>query len=165
MKKGAAVKVDNKAWIALKKRLRTIGQTGAHVKVGVLGEAVHDGPKPISMVELAAVHEFGSPSIGVPERSFIRAGLKDDRDGMVRLLNDAARGIVAGTMSVETGLGRLGLWAQNAIKRKITGGDIPPPLKPRTIARKGSSKPLVDTGQLVNSITFEVVMAGGPKSE
>ena len=31
-----------------------------------------------------------------------------------------------------------------------------PPLAPETIARKGSAKPLVDTGHMLNSVDYEV---------
>ncbi|MEM8168046.1 hypothetical protein Q4R38_18910, partial [Morganella morganii] len=41
------------------------------------------------------------------------------------------------------------------VKRKIQSG-INPELDPKTVARKGSSKPLIDTGNLLQSITYEV---------
>jgi hypothetical protein len=45
------------------------------------------------------------------------------------------------------------------IKQRIANG-IAPPNSPYTIARKGSSKPLIDTGQLRNSITYQVEIGG-----
>jgi hypothetical protein len=41
-----------------------------------------------------------------------------------------------------------------------SGAGVPPPLKPATIARKGSSRPLVDTGRLLSAITWVVTLAG-----
>ncbi|MEY0908199.1 hypothetical protein AB7180_15570, partial [Providencia rettgeri] len=41
------------------------------------------------------------------------------------------------------------------VKRKIQAG-INPPLDPKTVKRKKSSKPLIDTGNLLQSITYEV---------
>jgi hypothetical protein len=38
---------------------------------------------------------------------------------------------------------------------------VPPPNSPRTIARKGSSKTLIDTSQMINSIRAEVVLPDG----
>jgi hypothetical protein len=49
----------------------------------------------------------------------------------------------------------MGLAAENAVKRKILTGKFAP-LKPATIKRKGHSKPLIDTGQLYDSITSQV---------
>ena len=41
------------------------------------------------------------------------------------------------------------------IQDKIRSGDFKP-LKPETIRRKGSSKPLIDKGQMVNSINIKI---------
>ena len=55
-----------------------------------------------------------------------------------------------------TALQRIGLWAQSEIQQRISDG-IPPQNAPYTINKKGSSTPLVDTGQLRSSISFKVV--------
>ena len=50
-----------------------------------------------------------------------------------------------------------GAFLEGKIKEKITLSDPDwPPLKPQTIKRKGSSKPLIDTGRLRNSIIHKV---------
>ena len=50
-----------------------------------------------------------------------------------------------------------GAFLEGRIKEKITEGDPDwPPLRPETIKRKGSSKPLIDTGKLRASITHKV---------
>lgn len=148
------VKVDDKAWKQLARHLKSIKREGASIRVGVLSSATREDGA--DMVVIAAVHEFGSPSIGVPERSFIRSGIREERDSLVKLLNVVARSIVGEKMTVDEGLGRLGLWAQTVVRKKIISGTITPPLAASTIARKGSDKPLIDTGQLVNSITWEI---------
>ena len=49
----------------------------------------------------------------------------------------------------------IGLFVKGLIQGRMSAG-IPPPLKASTIARKGSSKPLINTGQLRASIDYEV---------
>ncbi|AIY89894.1 phage virion morphogenesis protein [Geoglobus acetivorans] len=50
-----------------------------------------------------------------------------------------------------------GSFLEGKVKEKITQGDPDwPPLKPETIRRKKSSKPLIDTGRLRDSITHKV---------
>lgn len=50
-----------------------------------------------------------------------------------------------------------GAFLEWKIKEKITHSDPEwPPLKPETIKRKRSSKPLIDTGRLRNSITHKI---------
>ena len=45
---------------------------------------------------------------------------------------------------------------RDAVRRVLTQAGIAPPLKPATIARKGSSTPLINTGQLRSAITWRV---------
>lgn len=56
---------------------------------------------------------------------------------------------------------RVGSYGSSQIKKGIVsgapGGQALAPLSPITIARKGSSKPLIDHGDLVGSITYQIV--------
>jgi hypothetical protein len=135
----------------------------SHVKVGVLlskgGSATT--PEGISMVELAGIHEFGAPNAGIPERSFIRStfargGLGSA--GFRALSEKLSKAIVTGKISVAQAYEMFGSWGAGQVKATITEGPgVPPPLKPATIKRKKSDRPLVDTGSMKNSISYEVV--------
>lgn len=147
-------------WEELKERNREAGKT--HVRVGVFGTETHEGSADLTMVELAAIHEFGSPAANIPERSFIRATLNAKHDEIAKLLTGAAKAVVKGTVTVERALNIIGTAVVKDIKVRITSGPgIPPPLKDATIKHKGSSRPLVDTGQLKNAITHVVVTGEG----
>ena len=52
--------------------------------------------------------------------------------------------------------GRLGAFTTNLLKQYITIGSHLTPNKSATILKKGSSRPLVDSGRLVNSISWEI---------
>ena len=58
---------------------------------------------------------------------------------------------------------RVGNYGASEVKKGIVsgvpGGQTFAPLSPVTVARKGSSKPLVDKGDLVGSITYQVIDA------
>jgi hypothetical protein len=142
-------------WTELKNKLELMGKANSHVKVGVLSTDLHSSG--FSIAELAAVHEFGSRDGRIPQRSFIGETLKQEQPQLVKVVSALASQVIRSKATVAEALERLGLWSSNAIKRRITGTDIPPPLKTSTINRKGSSKPLIDTGQLLNSISYEVV--------
>jgi phage gpG-like protein len=59
---------------------------------------------------------------------------------------------------LENQLGLVGQQVVSDVKGRILEGEgIPPPNAPSTVRRKGSSRPLVDTGQLLNSLTYQVV--------
>ena len=62
-------------------------------------------------------------------------------------------------MTLPRALGLLGARMSADMKMTIKNR-IPPPLQPETIRRKGSDVPLIDTGQLINSITWAVLTKG-----
>lgn len=132
----------------------------SHVKVGILGADARrksaDGT--LSMSELGLVHEYGTRDGRVPERSFIRRTFNQNRPELTKVCAEAAKRFIAGE-DMERVLNKLGAWGAAKVKATITEGEgVPPPLKQATIDRKGSSRPLVDTGQLKNSITWVVWM-------
>ncbi|HQL09719.1 MAG TPA: hypothetical protein PLE35_08990, partial [Lentisphaeria bacterium] len=72
--------IDPKALDRLRQRLVDAGKV---VNVGVpAGRKEKDGT-PVAMI--AAVHEFGSPSQGIPERPFLRVAVQRNRQKYVRL--------------------------------------------------------------------------------
>lgn len=106
----------------------------------------------LTVREVAAFHEFG---LGVPRRSFIRDWYDPN---VARIRARAARVselVIRGERKAKQGGELLGLWAQGEIQQRIADG-IGPKLELATIKRKGSNKPLIDTGQLRSSITFKV---------
>lgn len=129
--------------------------SGHQVKVGILRDSgKHDGSD-LTVAHIAAIHEFGAPNANIPERSFMRATMDEKSSEIAALAKKLMRGVVEGKSSETTALGLLGAFIQSLFRAKINSG-LKPPLKPATISRKGSSKPLIDTGQLINSIDFEV---------
>jgi len=143
--------VNDEEWQSLKKRLKE----EAYVKIGVISASAvdHDG---VSMAELAAFHEFGT--INVPERSFMRRTLADKAELIRETQVKLARAVVLKKMSLNNAHEALGLVVSTEMKKTITeGAGVPPPLAQSTIDRKGSDRPLVDTGRLVGAISHLVV--------
>ncbi|QHJ84130.1 MAG: hypothetical protein [Bacteriophage sp.] len=102
---------------------------------------------------IAYVHEFG---IGVPERSFLRSTVLEQGQKYLAIQRDnIIPAIKGGAMTADEAYRRLGIVASNDVKLKITNGPFTA-LDQKTIDRKGSSKPLIDTGELRQSITYEV---------
>lgn len=130
------------------------------VKIGVLGgthEPGTDKGKAISNIALAKIHEYGTDTI--PERSFIRSTVFENEPMIVELIKMVKTNIYKGTMTVEKALDIIGLQVQTLMRNKIRDGDPSwPPLSELTILKKGSSKPLIDTGQLLKSITYKKVI-------
>jgi len=93
--------------------------------------------------------------IVIPERSFLRATFDQKTDNIAKTAKKLQNQVIAGKLDTKKALETLGLYIKGLIQRRISSG-IPPPLKPATIKRKGSSKPLIDTGQLRASIDHKV---------
>lgn len=152
------VNINDKVWKRLRKKVASVDRS--YVKVGVLASRGGNEKRDtgITMVELAAIHEFGSPAAHIPERSFIRRTFDEKKDDLNALIVRLARAIVTDKKTVAQALGLLGAWGATEVKKTITADKpIPPPLQLATIARKKSDRPLVDTGRLVDAIQWEVV--------
>jgi hypothetical protein len=145
-------------WNDLANRIAELSR-GAHVKVGVQGSeasAAH-AKSDITVVEAASIHEFGAK--GIPERSFIRATMDAHETALQKRAAELGRGILLGALEEHQALALLGEDAVGKIKQRIVDR-IPPPNAPATVAKKGSDVPLVDTGQLLGSITYSIEGAG-----
>jgi len=141
--------------------LRRLAQQLADANREVL-VGVPAGPKEANgttVALVAVVHEFGSPDHGIPERSFLRAGVRRAKPKLDKLNIGNLQRVLAGKQTVTGALEQLGAVAAGEVKREFEIGDFVPN-SPATIARKKSSRPLIDSGQLKQSITWKV----GPPS-
>lgn len=128
------------------------------VKVGFpKGEAGSD------IVQRAAWNEFGTrggASGGgwggpVPERPFMRNAMRSNRGKYQRAMATGAREIFRSGTSMRSILSRLGILAQGDIQQEIVALRSPPN-SPVTIRMKGSSNPLIDTGEMRQRTTWKV---------
>jgi phage gpG-like protein len=130
-------------------------KTQPYVAVGVIGNKAEEPRGQINNATLAAIHEFGTEDGHIPARSFLRSTFREKRSAMLSLTKDLYSKVIFRKLSVEEALAIIGEKFVSEIKAKITAG-IPPPNAESTIKQKGSSTPLIDTGQLINSITYKV---------
>jgi len=154
-------------------------KTKPHVKIGVLQEDFgkeKETPtgveKDATLGEVAVYNEFGTlppnggvgkhgPVHGTPERSFIRSTADENRKyDWPAYADELRKEVVAGRMTTDRMLGLMGQRIKKDIQMKIRS-NVPPPNAPSTIAAKGGKdKTLINTGQLLNSINYEVVRTG-----
>jgi phage gpG-like protein len=113
-------------------------------------------PKPITIAQIAAIHEFGSKDGTIPERSFMRSAIDANKKQIEKLLKKLLLAVLEGKQTRKVALGLVGEFVSSKMKKRITDG-LKPALKAATVKRKkGKSTPLIDTGQLINSIDWEV---------
>lgn len=95
---------------------------------------------------------FGGP---IPERPFMRGAMRANRGKYQRAMSAGAREILQSGSSLRSVLSRLGIIAQGDIQSEITSLQSPPN-SPTTIRLKGSSNPLIDTGEMRQKVTWKV---------
>lgn len=143
----------DRGWRRIEREVRR-SRGKPHVQVGVFGVEAAKDHGGIPNVDVAAIHELGlDPRI--PERSSIRGTVDERRKRITTAIRKSADLTLQGLLSMHAALERVGLYVQGQIRQRISTG-IPPPNAPATVARKGSSTPLIDTGQLRASIDYEV---------
>lgn len=136
----------------VKKRFKKSGT----VDVGIIDAGAHkdeEGLGEQTVAEIAFLNEFGGPRN--PERSFMRSTIKEKKKAVIALQKKLLVQIREGEMTIEKALGLIGKFMASAMSQKVVKLRDPPN-SPATIAAKGSSNPLIDTSQMVNSITYEV---------
>ena len=150
-------------------RKATKGLDGVKIQVGVLGEQAW----------LAAIHEYGckikvTPKmraylhsqglhlkkttgyITIPERSFLRAGFDENEKQILDKTDKLIPDVLNGTLSENEFYKVVGLLMKSAIQDYAV--ELPyPPNHPFTAKKKKSTNPLVDTGDMIGAIDYEVV--------
>lgn len=137
----------------MRENLKTASKGGG-VSVGIHAQegAQSEEGGAATVLDVALWNEFG---LGVPERSFIRAWVDENASVNKEKLRKAMAMVVRGQKTLEQALELIGLNFQGGVQKKIAAG-VPPPNAPSTIAQKGSSTPLINKGQMRQSVTFQV---------
>lgn len=127
---------------------------GPAVDVGVIGQ--HAAEAHGEGITVAMVAEWAELGIGQPMRSWLRGWIEASGPEIEKRLAAETKAVLAGERTRAQALARVGVWAVGEIQKRIAAG-IDPPNAESTIDKKGSSTPLIDTGQVRSSITSRVV--------
>lgn len=162
---GVKHKTTKNEFPEMKKQIKLIDGEG--VEVGVLqGESKW----------LASIHEYGcnipvtdkmrkylhgqglhlkasTTHIKIPERSFLRTGYDENRADVCKKASKMMADVTSGKMDAEALFKGVGLELSSVIKDYAR--DLNSPANhPFTVEQKGSSNPLVDTGDMIGGITW-----------
>ena len=158
----------------------------SYTSVGV-HKGVRRSDSSIDMAQLAHIHEFGininvtdrmrgflhyigihlKPSTGqirIPSRPFMRSWADGNRVKLGNFAKGLYLKVLSNAITAERALGLLGEFGVSGLQKNFTAGEFQP-LHPATIANRenGGTRPLVDTGQLRNSITHVEYMGRKPE--
>lgn len=130
------------------------------LKVGFFEHSRYPDGTPIAGI--AYIQENGSVKNNIPSRPFFDPAMQDGKVNYANGIAKAVREMIRGG-DLEQGLTTVGEVAAGDIREKITELDSPE-LSPRTIEARArrhhaglaSSKPLVDTGQMLQAVAYAV---------
>ena len=121
-----------------------------------LGKNYPDGT-PVAYV--ATIQEFGAPAVNIPPRPFIQPTVRAKKKYWSDILAAQIPKVVLGKTTAFDALDLVGMAAKANIQEKISS-IYEPPNSPATIKRKGSAKPLIDTGYMLASVSNSVAKEG-----
>lgn len=145
-----SVKTIDKGWRRLQRELARA--SGKVIEVGIpeaAGAQTIEGSSSVTLATLGAFHEYGTAT--VPARPWLSSAITpaDARRTNQRIAQDITRG-----MSAEAALKRAGEREAERVREQL--GEGVAPLDPKTAARKGSARPLVETGALRDAIGYTI---------
>lgn len=140
-------KVIDKGWNRIKREVSRY--KNSYVGVGFFGGGG------LTIVKIAFWNEFGTKRI--PKRPFMRQTYAKYIVPVSKIIMKEYDYVLRGKSTARNSLNRVGEWYVGKMKYTITNGNFIAN-KPATIRRKKSSRPLIDTGEMRNSITKRVFM-------
>lgn len=129
-----------------KEILQLLGLNRVEITEGIHEDA--GSVEGVSIAEYAAMNDLGTRHI--PARPWLRSYWETRSDRVMKVFERLAR-----TQDMQTALDKLALWVEADHRRFIKrNGWTPNTLE--TIERKGSDKPLIDEGFLINAVLCRI---------
>jgi hypothetical protein len=130
-----------------------------HLHVGVIDAVPHSAAPGYSVADIAASHELGDGR--VPQRSWLRGFFGEKGSEVQRMAEASAKRTMARNADLAEFLGVFGSLLVSGIRARMTEG-ISPALSAFTLQLRKArgvtrTTPLIDTGQLINSIAIRVL--------
>lgn len=91
----------------------------------------------------------------IPSRPFMRETFEKNETKIFELIDEWYTKLVEGTIDLHGFFTRIGVLVEGLTKISIRSGEWTKN-HPITIENKGSSKPLIDSGEMLNSVKFEI---------
>ena len=106
--------------------------------------------------DVAAWNELGT--VKSPSRPFLRKSVDENEEKINHFLQSKKADLLQGK-SAEQVLKEIGIFQKDLIQEKITEGSFTPNAA-STVRKKGSNKPLIDTGRMRQSVNYVIKKKG-----
>lgn len=146
-------------------RIAANASNASLVRVGFLEGATYPNGTPVAMI--AAIQDFGAPSVGIPPRPFFRNMIAAKKGEWPKAIGDE---LVARNYNAEQTLAAVGETVAGQLRESIKNTNSPP-LAESTLRKRGvagmvydpkdtstfGAKPLIASGTMYGSVDKEVV--------
>ena len=129
--------------------LRKLMQSEIHVGFQSGEDHYEDGA---DLAEIAAYNEYGTSD--TPARPFMKQSF-ENHEAELRAVCQQANNVIASGGTAEEACKKIGVVAVGLIQQEIVDGSFEPNAE-STIRKKGSDKPLIDTGFMRQSVKYVV---------
>ncbi len=124
-------------------------------------KAQRDDGSPLNNAQIGYLQNYGSPVNNIPPREFMESGIALAQESIEAHLKNAAKAAVnVNPEKVDIELNATGLVAQAGLRARINSGDFQELSKSTLAARRRRGrtgiKPLIDKGELRNSLTYVI---------
>lgn len=120
------------------------------------GATAGDDKPRADLVDIAMWNELGT--VNIPSRPFMRDSADKHMEAINHMLMAQKDALLKGATAREI-LNTIGLFQQDLVQTEIDQGDFVANAR-STIRKKGSDKPLIDTGTMKNSVHYYIVKKG-----
>jgi len=114
------------------------------------------------LCDIAAWNEFGTTSkLGnkhIPSRPFLKQSIDNNIDEINQMLAEKKQEIMSGGSAKQV-LQDIGMFQKDLIQMEIHEGSFDPNAE-YTVEKKGSDKPLIDTGRMWQSVHYKIKPRG-----
>lgn len=154
-------------WKKLLNCIKALKEGFPGVKVGILGDNIARQDGELNNAEIGFTNEFGKMTgyPKIPARSFIRMPLQTKLNDKIKEKKSLSGEELEKAMAegkLEEFARKVGIVAEEVIQEAFSTNGFGQwaPNAPMTVELKGSSSPLIDTGQLRRSISSKVIKDG-----
>jgi hypothetical protein len=123
-----------------------------NIEVGLWGDG--DDPEN-NLAYRGLIHQDPSPSSKNPRRPFMSNAFDKNESNIKNFIDKEYEKVINRKQSLKKMSDRIGVKHEGQIKKSFTEFDYVPN-KPKTIERKGSSRPLIDKSTMRNSVKYKV---------
>lgn len=141
------------------KQLRELAELEVRIgyqRVQGNGGGTDDDEPRADLVDIAMWNELGT--VNIPSRPFMRDSVDKHKVAIEHVMMEQEKALQEGASAKEI-LSTVGLFMKDLIQTEIEQGDFVANT-PETVKRKGSNKPLIDTGTMKNSVNFWITKKG-----